>query len=374
MDFDFNDEQQAIAELATQILGDKFTHERLVELGNSDDWFARDEWLELAKSNLLGVSLPEECGGNGLGIFEACIVLEAIGHHVAPLPYLATVVMGAMPIAQFGTDALKDEWLPGVIDGSTILTAALVEQGSPLPPSTPATRAERSGDGWMIEGEKVFVPAAHLAAAVLVPAATTEGTTVFLVDPKASGLELERIDTTSGEPQFILRLDRVAVAAGATLGDPGSGDAISDWITDRAVAGLCATQAGVCEAALRMTARYTSERHQFNAPIATFQAVAQRAADAFIDTTAVRFTAWQAAWRLGAGLPAKDELDIAKFWAADGGQRVVHAAQHLHGGIGVDKDYPLHRYFLWAKTIELALGGATDHLRTMGARMAADTA
>jgi alkylation response protein AidB-like acyl-CoA dehydrogenase len=373
MDFDFNDEQQAVADLATQILHDKLTHERLSEIERGDEWFARDEWLELAKSNLLGISLPEHHGGNGLGIFEACIVLEAIGHHVAPLPYLATVVMGAMPIAEFGNDAQQARWLPGVVDGSTILTAALVEPGSPLPPTTPATRAERTGDGWYLEGEKVFVPAAHLASAMLVPASTTDGTSVFLVDPKADGVELERIDTTSGEPQFIVRMTGVSVAADAVLGELGGGDAVTDWITERTVAGLCATQAGVCEAALRMTAKYTSERQQFNAPIATFQAVAQRAADAFIDTTGVRFTAWQAAWRLGEGLPAKDEIDIAKFWAADAGQRVVHAAQHLHGGIGVDKDYPLHRYFLWAKTIELAVGGATDHLRAMGARMAAET-
>ncbi|MDZ7733321.1 MAG: acyl-CoA dehydrogenase family protein [Acidimicrobiia bacterium] len=110
------------------------------------------------------------------------------------------------------------------------------------------------------------------------------------------------------------------------------------------------------------------------APIATFQAVAHRAADAFIDATAVQFTARVAAWRLAEGLPARDELDVAKFWTADAGQRVVHAAQHLHGGIGVDKDWPLHRYFLWAKELELTLGGASAHLQSLGARLAAGPA
>jgi alkylation response protein AidB-like acyl-CoA dehydrogenase len=131
---------------------------------------------------------------------------------------------------------------------------------------------------------------------------------------------------------------------------------------------------GVCEEALRMTAEYTKTREQFDRAIATFQAVGQRAADAYIDTEAVRLTALQAMWRLDAGLPAAEEVAIAKFWTAEGGQRVVHAAQHLHGGIGVDRDYPLHRYFLWAKQIELTLGGTTPQLLRLGAMLAAEPA
>jgi alkylation response protein AidB-like acyl-CoA dehydrogenase len=123
-----------------------------------------------------------------------------------------------------------------------------------------------------------------------------------------------------------------------------------------------------------MTADYTKTREQFDRPIASFQAVAQRAADAYIDAEAVQLTARQAAWRLSEGLPAAEEVAIAKFWAADGGQRVVHAAQHLHGGMGVDRDYPLHRYFLLAKQLELSLGGATAQLLRLGAILASEPA
>jgi alkylation response protein AidB-like acyl-CoA dehydrogenase len=129
---------------------------------------------------------------------------------------------------------------------------------------------------------------------------------------------------------------------------------------------------GVCEEALRLTAEYTKTREQFGRVIASFQAVGQRAAEAYIDTEAIRLTAIQAAWRLASGLPAAEEVAVAKFWAADGGQRVVHAAQHLHGGMGVDRDYPLHRYFLWAKQLELTLGGATTQLRHLGALLASE--
>jgi len=358
MDFSFSEEQQEIQKLAAQILGDKVTHERLKEVEASPEWFDRDLWAELAKAGLVGIALPEDVGGGGFGILEASLVLEEIGRTVAPVPYYATVILGALPIAEFGSDEQRKRLLPGVVEGDTILTAALTEELN-ADPAHPTTTA----DNGRLTGTKMMVPAAHLATAIVVP--TANG--VFLVDPKGEGVELERLITTSGEPQFKVTLDN---AAGEPLGAAGQGAEIIDWIVNRATAALCAIQLGVCEQALKMTAEYTSTREQFERPLAAFQAVAQRAADAYIDTEGVRLTAWQAVWRLAEGLPAADELAVAKFWAAEGGQRVVHAAQHLHGGIGVDVDYPLHRYFLWAKQCELTLGSATPQLVKLGKSLA----
>jgi alkylation response protein AidB-like acyl-CoA dehydrogenase len=358
MDFSFSEEQQEIQNLAAQILGDKVTHERLKEIEASPEWFDRDLWAELAKAGLVGIALPDDVGGGGFGVLEAALVLEEIGRTVAPVPYFATVVLGALPIAEFGSVEQKERLLPGVAEGQTILTAALSEDLNP-DPATPTTTAQ---DG-RLTGTKMMVPAAHLATTMIVP--TSNG--VFLVDPKGSGVELERLITTSGEPQFRVTLNN---AEGEPLGDPSQGPAIIEWIVQRATAALCAIQLGVCEQALKMTAEYTSTREQFERPLAAFQAVAQRAADAYIDTEGVRLTAWQAVWRLSEGLPATEELAVAKFWAAEGGQRVVHAAQHLHGGIGVDVDYPLHRYFLWAKQCELTLGSATPQLVKLGKALA----
>jgi alkylation response protein AidB-like acyl-CoA dehydrogenase len=278
-----------------------------------------------------------------------------------------------MPIAIFGSDAMQAEWLPQVAEGSAFLTAAVIESGNAGIPKVPATVATKQADGWALEGEKVFVPWATRADRLLVSARTGDGgaSTVFLVDPAADGVTLESLATTNGEPQAKVRLDGVPVADADVVGTVDGGGEVTDWIADHLTAGVCATQAGVCMRAVEMIGTYTTERHQFDSPIATFQAVAHRAADAYIDAYGVQFTAWQASWRLAEGLPADDALDVAKFWAADGGQRVVHAAQHLHGGIGVDKDYPLHRYFLWAKSLELTLGGATERLLRMGARLAA---
>lgn len=370
MDFTFSDEQQAVIDLATQILADKVTEERLRELARSGDLYDAETWAALAEAGLVSLVVPEADGGSGFGILEAALVLEQVGRHVAPVPYLPGVVGGAMPLARFGTDAQKAALLPGVLSGEVLVVPAVAEAGAYVAPDVPATTATEAGGGWTLEGEKLFVPWAHHAAHLLVPARRPDGRTgVFVVATDDPGVELEAMVTTAGLPESIVRLTG---AAGEPLGGEGAdGEAIVDWLLDHLTVGVCALQTGVSEGALRLTATYTSERHQFNSPIATFQAVAQRAADAYIDTQGVRFTMLQAAWRLGEGLPAADEIDVAKFWAADGGSRVAHAAQHLHGGIGVDTDYPLHRYYLWFKQLELTLGSGTERLRRLGARMAA---
>jgi hypothetical protein len=370
MDFTLSDEQTALQELARKILADHLTHERLKTIEATPEWFDRKVWAELAKADLLGIALPEDVGGGGLGFIELCLLLEEIGRAVAPVPALPALVMGALPIAQFGTGEQRQRLLPGVVAGEVILTAALVETAND-DPAQPTTVAHPEGSGWRLQGTKMCVPAAHLAERILVPARTTAGGVgVFLLDPRSAGVEMARQTTTSGEPQFQLTLSGANVGAGDILGDLTNGAGIVEWIVDRARVGICALEVGVTDRALRMTAQYTSTREQFGKPIATFQAVAQRAADAYVDVEAIRWTMWQAAWRLAAGLPATDEIAIAKFWAADAGHRVVYAAQHLHGGIGVDLDYPLHRYFLWSKQLELTLGAATAHLARLGARLA----
>ncbi|HEV3226478.1 MAG TPA: acyl-CoA dehydrogenase family protein [Acidimicrobiales bacterium] len=370
MDLSLSEEQQSIADLSGQILRDKLPPQRLrqIETDPSGRWFADDVWNELAKADLLGLCLPESVGGGGYGFMEACLLLEQQGRAVAPLPILPTLVLGAMPIAQYGSATQQQAVLPGVVSGATILTAALYEDGEYVVPDVPATTATAEGDRWRLDGEKILVPAAHLASLLVVPARTGGTTGVFLVDASDCGIELERNEAINDEPTFLVRFRG---ATGELLGALDQGEEIVDWIVERAIAALCAVQTGVCEAAVRLTADYVSEREQFGSKIGTFQAVAQRIADAYIDTEGIRLTARQAAWRLSEHLPATDEVHIAKYWASFGGDRVVHAAQHLHGGVGMDLDYPIHRYFRWSKVIELTLGTATEHLRRLGQRIAA---
>ena len=385
MDFNYNEEQEAVRQLAGQIFGDRVTHDRLkqVEAGAGEEGpFDRELWRELASAGLLGIHLDEEVGGSGLDFVAACLVIEAAGRTAAYVPVVETMVYGAVPIARFGTDAQRKAWLTGVAAGETVLTAALAElQGEIILPggTEPATTATEQADGsWTITGTKACVPAALVADALLVPALCKEsdgavtGVGVFIVDAGAPGLTMLRQATTTGRPEAIVELSNVPVPADRRLGgDDADGAAVIGLVAEYATTALCVLEAGVCASALELTAEYTKTREQFDKPIATFQAVGQRAADAYVDTEAIRLTAWQAASRLAAGLPAAPEIAVAKYWAAEGGQRVVHAASHLHGGVGVDRDYPLHRFFLLTEQIELTLGGASESLRRLG-RILAD--
>ena len=371
MDFSLSEEQEAIRDLAARIFEDQATVERVKEVEGGADRFDRVLWSELAKANLLGIALPEDVGGSGFGIIELCLLLEQQGRRVAPVPLLPTLVLGALSIAAHGTDEQRAAWLPDVVAGEVVLTAALAEPGA-VDPTRPRATATRDGTGWRLDGTKLSVPAAHIAARVLVPAQTDGGVELFLVDPAGPGVEQQRLETTDREVQCHLVLSG---APGELLGSPGDGERTGERtvgrLLDRALVGLCALQVGVAEEALRITAAYTSTRHQFGKPLSTFQGVALKAGDAYIDTEAMRATMWQAAWRLAEGLDATTEVMVAKWWAAEGGQRVVHITQHLHGGIGADIDYPVHRYFLWGKQIEVTLGGATQQLARLGGAIAA---
>jgi len=367
MNFSTTEDQKAVSQLSRKIFKDKLSEDRRKELDATNAQFDARLWKDLASSGLLGTSLADEYGGAEHGLLELCSLMIEAGAAAAPVPLWPTLFLGALPIAQFGSDEQKKRLLPNVATGKSMLSMALIEIDSP-DPAQPRTTAEKAGDGWKLSGTKTCVAIAQLAERVLVTARTGADTVgVFLVDPKGDGVSLEAQTATGGEPQAEMTLTG---ASGEALGDPNDGHAILDWLLPRATIGLCAMELGVAKYMLRLTAKYTSERQQFDRPIGTFQAVTQRAGDAYIDVETISLSMWEAAWRLAEGLPADDQVSMAKYWAADAGHRVAYAAQHLHGGIGFDLDYPLARYYMLSKQIELTLGSATVHLRKIGQRLA----
>ena len=374
MDFALSDAHEALADLARTILTERSTQERLDALDAGEEWLDRELQVELAEAGLLGIALPEEHGGGGLDFLAVHLLLTEVGATAAHVPVWESIVLGALPVAAFGTADQQAALLPGVADGSTILTAALVGDGRD-DPLTPSVQARPVDGGWTLDGTATRVPCGQLARRILVPARTEDGRVgLFLVDPAADGATLRPQETISGRPHAELELADLRLTEADVLGEvEGSTDRL-DWLVQRARSGLASMQAGVTRTALEMSASYTSEREQFGRPIGSFQAVGQRVADAFIDTEGVRLTSLQAAWRLSEGHDARDAVSIAAWWAAEGGHRVVHAAQHVHGGVGIDFDYPLHRCFTAAKEIEFTLGHATSQLLELGRRMAVEPA
>ena len=361
MDFTFSEEQETVGKVARQLFEVRATPEHLTELESTEVRHDAALWSELAASDLLGIALPESVGGTGAGFLELAVLLSEVGFSVAPVPVYATLVLGADTIARHGDSELQRRYLTGVVDGSTILTAALAEPGN-SDPATPRTTARLDGDSWRLHGNKDLVPAAQLATAMVVSAQADDGPGLFVVDAASDGVIITPVVTTNGEPHADVELSG---AVGHRLSENAGADIVGS-LYSRALVGLCAIQIGVVERALKLAASYTTEREQFGRPIGSFQAVQQRLADAFIDVEAIRWTTWYAAWLIAEGKPVERDAEIAKFWAAEAGARVAASAQQVHGGMGIDVTYPLSRYFLWAKQIELALGSASQQLARLG--------
>jgi 3-oxocholest-4-en-26-oyl-CoA dehydrogenase beta subunit len=371
MDFKLTDEQLAVSEAAGGVFSGLVDAEKIAAVESSTDRIDRDLWRALADADLLGLAIPEADGGAGYGLMELCLLLEAQGNAVAPVPLWSTLVLGAIPLARFGSESQRAAWLPGVVAGDVILTAALTGAAS-SPTSMPSVQARAAGDGFVLNGTELAVPQAHLADRIVLPARTEDGGVLLaLLDPSASGVTLERAVTTNREVHPHLHLADVTLGADDVLADAAAGRAALDLALTASTIALCALQVGVCEAALTKTATYLNSRQQFGRPLSTFQGTMLRAADAAIDIEAMRVTWENAAWRFDTGREAADASRVAKWQASERGQRTVHATQHLHGGMGADISYPIHRYFLWGKQIELLLGGPSAQLAKLGADIAA---
>ncbi|WP_300677770.1 acyl-CoA dehydrogenase family protein [Nocardioides sp.] len=367
MDFTFSTEADEAAALAAQIAGEKVTPERVRELGTTPTpHHDPDLWQTLGQAGLLGLAVPGEYGGAGLGLIEAARVVVELGRVVAPVP-AATHVAATVVLAEGARQQRIAEVLRSAADGSTLLTVALAEDFDHAP-SRPETTAAESGADWMLHGAKTGARAGMEADAFLVPAQTPTGTAVFLVHADDPGVTLDPERIIDGDTTARLHLAGVRVPSDRLIGDAEGGTATR--LAELTTALTCAEQLGVCEGAIALTAQYAGEREQFGRPIGTFQAVSQRLADGYIDTLGARLTLWQALWRLAEGLPATVEVATAKLWAADAGHRIAHTCVHIHGGVGIDLDGTAHRYFTAAKRWEFAGGGTTEQARRIGAVLA----
>lgn len=373
MNFTFSDDQNSIRELAYQIFTDRASDEFLLEFSRNNETYDQTLWQTLADQGLLGVAIPESAGGTGLGLIELCMVLEEQGRRVAPVPLFASLVLGGLPIAEFGSEQQQQHYLAQLASGQAKFTAAIAELGMNAALATTVS-ATREADGWVLNGRKAVVPDGAVADFILVPAEDDQGQqSVFIVDTNAPGVSVQGVEIgLSGELAAHLLLDNVAVGGDTLLGAAGQGAEIIEWLEQHANVGHCALQVGVTEEAMKRTAAFLGERKQFGVALGTFQALAMRMADSYIDVEAIRSTYWLALWRLSERLDARAEVRAAKWWACDAAHRVVCTSQHLHGGIGADVEYPIHRFYLMAKQISFSLGNASQQLEKLGRLLADD--
>ncbi|WP_336086592.1 acyl-CoA dehydrogenase family protein [Nocardia sp. SSK8] len=363
MDFTPTEAQLDLARLTGEICAKLVTADRLRELDTAGR-FDEQLWKALADAGVLAAALPEDLGGSDFGALEQTAILRELGKAAAAVPALWSVVVTADALARFG-DADQRALAARAGTGEIVLTAALAE---PLRATTDAPGiVATEGDGWTVTGTATTVPFADRAARILVPATVSGQPAVFVVDPEHASVTRTAQQVVDLAPEFLVEF---ADTPARLLGTLDTGAEVLTRLREHAWLGLSALQLGTLERALELTAEHTRTREQFGKPLGSFQAVAQRLSDAYIEIGGLRLAVTQAAWRITEGLPATEAVHIAKFWAAEAGHKVAHTVIHVHGGLGIDRDHIVHNYFTAAKHHEFALGGATPHLLALGAELA----
>ncbi|MGY4709599.1 acyl-CoA dehydrogenase family protein [Mycolicibacterium sp. CBM1] len=361
MDFTRTEAAQDLSGLVGTIVDAVCTPRHQRELDGLEQRFDTELWRKLIDADILSTAAPEAVGGAGFGVLEQTAILTALGRQLAAVPYLQSVVLAAGAVARFGSAELQQQWAVPAISGEKILTVASDGEFGQGP-----VQATGSGNGFRLTGTRTQVEFGPVADAFLVPAETDSGTRVFLVTANDPGVSVTALLTTGKNSAAELDLSGVEVSADRIV---GHADALA-WLTIHQTLGHAAFQLGVLERALELTAEYARTREQFDRPIGSFQAVSARLADDYIEVKGLGLALVQASWRLSEDLPADTEVATAAFWAAEAGHRVAHTTVHVHGGVGIDMDHPIHRYFLTAKQVEFALGGATAQLRQIGRELA----
>jgi alkylation response protein AidB-like acyl-CoA dehydrogenase len=322
-----------------------------------------DAWAELVKLGVVAATVPESCGGDGVDPAAAFAVLRETGRRAVPVPALATIALGVLPLARWGTPAQQDDALAPVAAGGAVLTAALHELSAPVT-LAPRTEALESGDGFVLSGVKVGVPYGGRAHRILVPARIGDTTGLFVVDPAAAGVTITA-EPTSDEHES----SRVALHGAPGTQVPGGPAAVAD-LRRLAAAGVAATAAGLLAGALDLTKEHVRTREQFGRPLATFQAVAQNLADVYVVERVVGLAARAAVDVVAAGRDAPDgdataDPEVAAAWVVDETRTAIGTCHHLHGGLGLDRSYPLHRYSAAASDLAHAVGGGERALEVL---------
>ncbi len=373
MDFEESEDQKAIADMASRLLHDTLSDERRARLygvlRQPNRAFDADGWQALAGAGLLGLMVSEENGGSGLGMAEAGKVLEAQGAVAMPVPLLQNMVMALPVLDRFAPEALQAEVMPGLLAGEKIATIAAPQMA--FGQVTRAHAVAADGGGYKLSGTMHAVPYAQEADYILLSADLPDGQSIIGLLDRA-GLEIDPGLAMSGEGADSLHLDGVHLPAARTIAEGAQALAARARLRDWALTGIAALQIGVLSETLRRTAEYTNERKQFGRPLGGFQAVAQQAADAFMVIEALRGLYWKAVVTCDEAGDAALDAHAAKWWVAEAGHQVAHTALHLHGGIGQDLEYPIHRYFLWAKHLGMIMGSTPEHLSAIGAIAAAE--
>ena len=367
MDLSFSEEQEMLWKSARDFLADKCPKTLVREMEEDEKGYVPELWKEMADLGWIGLPFPEKYGGGGFNFLDLVVLLEEMGRACLPGPFISTVVLGGLPIAEWGTEEQKKGILPKVCEGKAILTLALTEPSARYEAGAVQVKATPEGDDYVISGTKLFVHDANVADYIIVVARTAEranpeeGVTLFIVDGKSAGISTVVLRTIAGDKQCELTLDKVKVSKGNILGQVDQGWGMVKKIVEWAALAKAAEMMGGAQQVLEMTIDYAKERVQFDRPIGSFQIIQHYLADMSIDVDGSRVSLHKAAWMVSEGIACTKEISVIKGWISEAYRRVTAQAHQIHGAIGFTKDHDLELYFRRAKAGELFYGDADFH-------------
>ena len=364
MNLDFSEEQLMLRDAARDFLTRTLPKKAVKEMEDSQTGYTPEFWKELADMGWMGLVLPEKYGGAGMAFLDLAVLLEEMGRACLPGPFFSTVVLGALPILDFGTEKQREQYLPKIAAGRAVLTLALTEDSARYDASGIRVQARADGDSFVIDGVKMFVPDANVADYLLCvartrPGATPEdGITTFIVDARSPGISWTVLKTIANDKLCEVVFDKVRVPKDNILGELDRGWGNVERMIERAAVAKCCDMVGSLQRVFEMTVAYAKERVVSGGPIGSFQAVQHHCANMAIDVNGTMLSAYQAAWKVSEGMPCTWETAVAKAWASQACPRVIALAHQIHGAIGTTMDHDLHYYTRRTKAAESAFGDA----------------
>ena len=367
MDLGLTEIQQMLKSSAQEFLSQECPLTLVREMEEEPRAYNDDLWRQIVELGWTGLVFPEEYGGAGGNFLDLSVLLEEMGRALLPGPFFSTVVLGGLTVLDAGSNGQKRDLLNRIASGQLIVTLALTEPSATYEPWGIETTADRSGDGFVLNGSKLFVPDAEAADIFLVAARTStgsdqsQGITLFLVPANSAGLNLHPLRTIAGDHQCEVALEQVSAGLDDVLGQVDEGWPVIERALQRATAGKCMEMLGGSEAVLDMTVEYVKQRTQFGRPVGGFQAIQHQCSGMATDVEGSRTVAYQAAWKVSEGQDARREVSVAKAWGSEAYQRVCARAHQCHGAIGFTKEHNLQLYTRRAKVQELSYGDAHFH-------------
>lgn len=366
MDLTFSEEQTIFRKTVRGFLAKECPTQLVREIEGSELGYSPDLWRRIAELGWTGISLPEKYEGFGADFIDLVILYEEMGRNVFPSPHFSTVVLCGAAILECGNEMQKEEFLPKIAEGKAILALASSESGAFYNASM-NTCAAQKGDDYVIDGAKLFVSDAHIADYLICAARTGENVpaeqsiTLFLVDAKTPGITVTPLKTISEighDRQNEVIFENVRVPGGNVLGQKGQGWPCLAKVMQKATIALCAEMVGGAQAVLDMSVAYSKERYAFGHPIGSYQALQHKMADMMLYIDGAWLLTYQAAWRIGQGLPCAREVAMAKAWTSNVYRRVCADAIQIHGAFGFCSEVDTTLYFRRAKAAEVRFGDA----------------